>query len=104
LFVYLRQFPVDELKIDKSFMQDIAGANPDTRIVKVLVEIAHAFGLTAVAEGVETAAALTHLIDLGCDAIQGWHFSKAMPHEQVAAWIREFNSRPLASGRQLRMA
>lgn len=103
-FSYLRQFPVDELKIDKSFMQDIAGANPDTRIVKVLVEIAHAFGLTAVAEGVETAAALTHLIDLGCDAIQGWHFSKAMPQEQVAAWIREFNSRPLASGRQLRMA
>jgi EAL domain-containing protein (putative c-di-GMP-specific phosphodiesterase class I) len=103
-FAYLRQFPVDELKIDKSFMQDIAGPSPDPRIVKVLVEIAHAFGLTAVAEGVENAAALANLIDIGCDSVQGWHFSKAMPNEDVAIWLREFNSRPWPAQRQLRMA
>jgi len=103
-FAYLRQFPVDELKIDKSFMQDISGPNPDARIVKVLVEIAHAFGLTAVGEGVENASALAHLIDIGCDSVQGWHFSKAMPNEDVAIWLREFNSRPWPAQRQLRMA
>ncbi len=103
-FAYLRQFPVDELKIDKSFMQDIAGPSPDPRIVKVLVEIAHAFGLTAVAEGVENAAALANLIDIGCDSVQGWHFAKAMPNEDVAEWIRGFNSRPWPAPRQLRMA
>jgi EAL domain-containing protein (putative c-di-GMP-specific phosphodiesterase class I) len=103
-FAYLRQFPVDELKIDKSFMQDIAGPSPDPRIVKVLVEIAHAFGLTAVAEGVENAAALANLIDIGCDSVQGWHFSKAMPNEDIAEWIRGFNSRPWPAPRQLRMA
>jgi len=103
-FAYLRQFPVDELKIDKSFMQDISGPSPDARIVKVLVEIAHAFGLTAVGEGVENASALAHLIDIGCDSVQGWHFSKAMPNEDVAIWLREFNSRPWPAQRQLRMA
>jgi EAL domain-containing protein (putative c-di-GMP-specific phosphodiesterase class I) len=103
-FAYLRQFPVDELKIDKSFMQDIAGSSPDPRIVKVLVEIAHAFGLTSVAEGVENAAALANLIDIGCDSVQGWHFAKAMPNEDIAEWIRGFNSRPWPAPRQLRMA
>jgi EAL domain-containing protein (putative c-di-GMP-specific phosphodiesterase class I) len=103
-FAYLRQFPVDELKIDKSFMQDIAGASADTRIVKVLVEIAHAFGLTAVAEGVENATALDNLIGIGCDSVQGWHFSKALRQEDVAAWISGFHSRPSIEQRIPRMA
>ena len=103
-FAYLRQFPVDELKIDKSFMQDLAGASPDTRIVKVLVEIAHAFGLTAVAEGVENAAALANLIGVGCDSVQGWHFSKALRPEDVAAWISGFHSRQSTDPHKLQMA
>jgi EAL domain-containing protein (putative c-di-GMP-specific phosphodiesterase class I) len=102
-FAYLRQFPVDELKIDKSFLKDIDGAGQDTRIVKVLVEVAHAFGLTAVAEGVETSAALGSLIDIGCDLVQGWHFSKALQQMDVAAWITEFNSGNWAAKRTLRM-
>jgi len=103
-FAYLRQFPVDELKIDKSFMQDIAGASPDTRIVKVLIEVAHAFGLTAVAEGVENAMALANLIGIGCDSVQGWHFSKALRPEDVAAWISGFHSRQSTEPRKLQTA
>ena len=103
-FAYLRQFPVDELKVDKSFMQDLAGASPDTRIVKVLIEIAHAFGLSAVAEGVENDAALANLVGIGCDSVQGWFFSKAMRQEDVAAWVNEFNSRASTEPRTLRMA
>jgi EAL domain-containing protein (putative c-di-GMP-specific phosphodiesterase class I) len=103
-FSYLRQFPVDELKIDKSFIRDMTGASPDTRIVKMLVEIAHAFDLNAVAEGVENDAALASLIGIGCDSVQGWYFSKALRPEDVAAWINEFHSRQSIEPQKLRLA
>jgi EAL domain-containing protein (putative c-di-GMP-specific phosphodiesterase class I) len=103
-FSYLRQFPVDELKIDKSFVRDITGDSPDTRIVKMLVEIAHAFDLTAVAEGVENATALANLIGIGCDSVQGWHFSKALRPEDVAAWINGFQSHQSTEPQKLRSA
>jgi EAL domain-containing protein (putative c-di-GMP-specific phosphodiesterase class I)/GGDEF domain-containing protein len=92
-FSYLRQFPVDELKIDRAFVRRLATDAADRRIVKVLVEIAHAFGLRALAEGIEDAESVAVLVELGCDAVQGWQFSRALPADDVPDWIERFNAR-----------
>ncbi|MFN9775746.1 MAG: EAL domain-containing protein [Burkholderiales bacterium] len=86
-FAYLRQFPVNELKIDRAFVASLATEAADRRIVKVLIEMAHAFGLRALAEGVEDAEGVRVLESLGCDMVQGWHFAKAMPAEEVLGWV-----------------
>ena len=92
-FAYLRQFPVDELKIDRAFVTRIATDEADRRIVRVLVEIAHTFGLRALAEGVEDEACARVLHAVGCDLAQGWHYAKAMPADDVPGWI---GSRPVS--------
>jgi EAL domain-containing protein (putative c-di-GMP-specific phosphodiesterase class I) len=91
-FAYLRQFPVDELKIDRSFVLDLATERGDRRIVRTLVDVAHAFGLRALAEGVEDEATARALAELGCDAAQGWHFARALPGDEAAAWAARFNA------------
>lgn len=92
-FAYLRQFPVNELKIDRVFVRELPTRPADRDIARVLVEIAHAFGLQALAEGVEDAESVRILTQLGCDAIQGWHFAKAMPGEEIVPWVRAFEAR-----------
>ena len=91
-FAYLRRFPINELKIDQAFVRHLATDPADRQIVKVLVEIAHAFGLVALAEGVEEASALQFLAENGCDAVQGWYFAKALPADQATAWRERFNA------------
>ena len=92
-FAYLRHFPVDELKIDRAFVTRLATDVADRKITKVLIEIAHTFGLKALAEGVEDAPTVAVLAELGCDAVQGWHYAKAMPAEEALAWVAPFNAR-----------
>jgi EAL domain-containing protein (putative c-di-GMP-specific phosphodiesterase class I) len=91
-FAYLRQFPVNELKIDREFVRELPSRPADRAIARVLIEIAHAFGLQALAEGVEDAESVRILTELGCDAIQGWHFAKAMRGEEIAPWLRAFEA------------
>ncbi|HYF57785.1 MAG TPA: EAL domain-containing protein [Burkholderiaceae bacterium] len=91
-FASLRRFPVDELKIDRGFVLALAHDATDRRVVQAMVDIAHAFGLRAVAEGVEDAASVEVLGALGCDLVQGWHFAKAMPADEAADWIADFNA------------
>ena len=74
---YLQRLPVDELKIDRSFVTHLGSAGTDSALVRAVIELAHSIGLTVVAEGVETEAALTLLRDLGCDIAQGFYL--AMP-------------------------
>ena len=100
-FAYLRKFPVDELKIDRAFVRNLATDAADRRIVKVLVEIAHAFNLEALAEGVEDAAVVELLAELGCDAIQGWYFAKAMPSDEALGWLQRFNAGAIRSAEAL---
>jgi EAL domain-containing protein (putative c-di-GMP-specific phosphodiesterase class I)/GGDEF domain-containing protein len=92
-FAYLRHFPADELKIDRAFVRELVGNEADRRIVRVLVEVAHALGMQALAEGVEDAETTRVLHELGCDLVQGWHFAKAMPAPEAIAWLDAF-SRP----------
>jgi diguanylate cyclase (GGDEF)-like protein/PAS domain S-box-containing protein len=73
---YLRRFPVDLLKVDKSFIDELGGDNGDSAIVTAIITLAHNLSLTAVAEGVETAGQLALLRELGCDRAQGFHMAR----------------------------
>jgi EAL domain-containing protein (putative c-di-GMP-specific phosphodiesterase class I) len=89
-FASLRRFPIDELKIDRSFVVELASRPEDRRIVAALIELAHGFGMSTVAEGVEDEASVRILESLGIDAIQGWYFARAMPATQAGEWMRRF--------------
>jgi diguanylate cyclase (GGDEF)-like protein/PAS domain S-box-containing protein len=80
---YLRRFPVDCLKIDRSFVCGLDADRDSRPIAAAIVEMAHALGLRVVAEGVETPGQLEALIDLGCDAAQGFLFAPALPVPQL---------------------
>lgn len=88
-FAYLRQFPLNELKIDQTFVRNITTERGDQRIVHALVDLAHTFEMRALAEGVETSEAETILRDLGCDLGQGYHYSKALSATKFVSWFRE---------------
>ena len=75
---YLRQFPVDVLKIDRSFVAGLGRDSEDEVIVAAVIDLAHALGLSAVAEGVESEVHLDRLRALGCDAAQGWLLGRPM--------------------------
>jgi diguanylate cyclase (GGDEF)-like protein/PAS domain S-box-containing protein len=75
---YLKRFPIDTLKIDKSFVSDVCKDPHDTAIVRAIINLGHALDLTVVAEGVETKEQLQYLSALECDVVQGFLFSKAL--------------------------
>jgi EAL domain-containing protein (putative c-di-GMP-specific phosphodiesterase class I) len=76
---YLKRFPIDTLKIDKSFVSDVCKDPHDTAIVRAIINLGHALELMVIAEGVETKEQLQYLTALECDAVQGFLFSKALP-------------------------
>ncbi|APW36239.1 GGDEF domain-containing protein [Rhodoferax koreense] len=83
---YLKRLPVDELKIDKSFVMGMGNDPDDGKIVRSTIDLAHNLGLNVVAEGVETAAAWELLRELSCDEAQGYHMGKPMPVAEFPAW------------------
>jgi diguanylate cyclase (GGDEF)-like protein len=85
---YLKRLPVDVLKIDRSFVNDIALTANDAAIVAAIVTVAHQLKLTTVAEGVSSQDQLGVLGQLGCDEVQGFLFSRAVPEQDFAALIR----------------
>jgi len=86
----LRQLPVSELKIDKSFIIDMIGNNDDEVIVKSTIELAHNLGIRVCAEGVETAEVMKQLYQWRCDIIQGYHISKAIPALEITHFIKDY--------------
>ena len=96
---YLRQFPLNELKIDKTFVKHLADGHGDQRIVQVLVDLAHTFGMRALAEGVETDAGVALLQQLGCDLAQGYLYSRPLPAKDFLVWYRDREA-AIAAGRQ----
>ncbi|CAN5154778.1 bifunctional diguanylate cyclase/phosphodiesterase [soil metagenome] len=89
---YLKNLPVDELKIDKSFVMAMERDLDDAKIVRSTIDLAHNLGLTVVAEGVETAKAWKLLAALGCDEGQGYFIGRPMPEAQFVAWLGEWQA------------
>ncbi len=84
---YLRRFPVDTLKIDRSFVQELGSNASSLAIVRAVVSLAHALEMDVTAEGFETSTQLARLRDAYCDHGQGYYFSKPLPVEQMNALL-----------------
>jgi EAL domain-containing protein (putative c-di-GMP-specific phosphodiesterase class I) len=96
---YLKRLPVDELKIDRAFVQHIATDETDVAIVRSTIGLAHDLGLTVVAEGIEDSASWDMLAQLGCDVVQGFYLSPPLTAEALIVWLRR-----RTAGEQLRAA
>lgn len=88
---YLKRFPVDTLKIDRSFVAGLGQNAEDTAIVQAVVTMAHTVGLTVTAEGVETNEITNHLQGLGCDLAQGYHFAKPLSSNGLESLLLQRN-------------
>lgn len=86
---YLQQFPVDTLKLDRSFIQEIATSEPALTIVRAISRLASELGMETVAEGVETAEQALRCREVGIDYTQGFHYSAALPAEKAARFVAE---------------
>jgi diguanylate cyclase (GGDEF)-like protein len=84
---YLKQFPVDRLKIDQTFVRDVLSNKEDASITKAIIRLGHSLGLKVVAEGVETREQLEFLRQGDCDEIQGYYFSKPLDAEAFAEFV-----------------
>jgi EAL domain-containing protein (putative c-di-GMP-specific phosphodiesterase class I) len=92
---YLQRLPVDEIKIDKSFVMNMMADENSAAIVGSIIELAHNLGLKVVAEGVENKDILDRLTLLGCDAGQGYFISRPIPQLELAAWLdKQGKTRP----------
>ena len=87
---YLRILPVDEVKVDRSFVTDMVTAGTDRTLVESAIALGHNLGLTVVAEGVEDQVTLQALERLGCDAAQGFFFAKALDAATFMSWVKNF--------------
>jgi diguanylate cyclase (GGDEF)-like protein len=92
--VLLKRLPVSEIKIDRSFVRRMTTAEDDATIVRSIIDLAHALGLVCVAEGVETDDVRDRLRAWGCDSMQGWLISTALPPAEATAWLETMASRP----------
>ena len=89
---YLRGLPVDEVKIDKGFVDGLATDAGDRAVVRAVVDIAHTLGLRVVAEGTEHEEQLVELRTLGVDEVQGYLHARPMPASEVSSWLREHSA------------
>jgi diguanylate cyclase (GGDEF)-like protein len=101
---YLKRFPVDELKIDRCFVQNVGETGEDRTLVSAMVAMGHALGLQVVAEGIETHSQMAALMTLGCRAAQGYLFSKPQRAGQISAMLKSGSPRDLSEGRTLNRA
>jgi diguanylate cyclase (GGDEF)-like protein/PAS domain S-box-containing protein len=86
---YLQHLAVDQIKIDRSFVIDLASTPGNAVIVRSTIDLAHDLGLSVIAEGVEDRVTLDVLAEYGCDSAQGYFFTPALPAEQLATWLAD---------------
>ncbi|MBN8442351.1 MAG: EAL domain-containing protein [Thauera sp.] len=90
---YMRQLPVDALKIDRSFVQTMLESEADLSIVKGIIGLGRAFDRMVIAEGVETEAHIERLKELGCDIAQGYRIARPMPADELMPWVAAWNGK-----------
>ncbi|MBB6393119.1 EAL domain-containing protein (putative c-di-GMP-specific phosphodiesterase class I) [Actinomadura coerulea] len=88
--VRLKRLPVEEIKIDSSFVRRLGDSADDAVIVRSIVDLVRTLGLRSVAEGVEDPATAERLREMGCDAAQGWHFCRPMDAATATDWLYSF--------------
>jgi EAL domain-containing protein (putative c-di-GMP-specific phosphodiesterase class I) len=93
----LRHLPIDEIKIDRSFVSDMATDVNDAVIVRSIVDLGHNLGINVVAEGVENEEICTWLDELGCDEIQGFHICHPLPAGDLRRWLEQRHAGNLAT-------
>jgi diguanylate cyclase (GGDEF)-like protein/PAS domain S-box-containing protein len=86
---YLKDFPIDQLKMDRSFVQNLPHSGNDAKIARHIVEMAHSLGLSVIAEGVETSEQLHFLKGIGCDEVQGYLLSRPVPAEDFERLLQQ---------------
>jgi diguanylate cyclase len=86
---YLKHFPLDGVKIDKSFVEGLGEDTTDKALVRAIIELCHTLGLEVLAEGIETAEQAALLRDMGCDLGQGYYFGRPLPSEEFAQRLPE---------------
>jgi diguanylate cyclase (GGDEF)-like protein/PAS domain S-box-containing protein len=86
---YLRRYPFDALKIDRSFVNDITSDPADRELVNAAIAMAHGLGLKVIAEGVETEEQLSHLTKQGCEMVQGYLFSRPVPADRITLMLEK---------------
>jgi diguanylate cyclase (GGDEF)-like protein len=96
---YLQRLPVDELKIDKSFVQAMENSRADEVLVRTAITLGHNLGMSVVAEGVEDESAVHALRALGCDIAQGYHYARPMPADEFDRWLATYSESLAASSR-----
>lgn len=87
---YLKEIPATEIKIDKQFIGSVASDSKDLHIVKATIELAHAFGMRVIAEGVDNDQSLRVLSELGCELAQGFYIARPMRAEFLVEWVRKY--------------
>jgi diguanylate cyclase (GGDEF)-like protein len=95
---YLQRFPIDKLKIDRSFISDVASNAGDASIVRAIISLAHGLRLKVIAEGVESEEQLGILRRMGCDQYQGFFRSAAVPAAQIEKFVRDDSARLMNQG------
>jgi EAL domain-containing protein (putative c-di-GMP-specific phosphodiesterase class I) len=89
---YLKRLPVQQLKIDKSFVMQMAAHDDDAYIARAIVDLSHNLGLEVVAEGVEDRHTLRLLTMMGCDLAQGYYLGRPLPADDLMAWVEQSRS------------
>ncbi|MGN6101146.1 MAG: EAL domain-containing protein, partial [Devosia sp.] len=94
---YLRSFPFDKIKIDRSFMRDLSRKGDSLAIIKAIIGLGHSLGMTLTAEGVETEEQLQAVREQGCNEVQGFLFSPPMPAGAVQVLLEATGGRGFSS-------